>query len=87
MGTALKGAARVCVRAGTYAQFSRGVPGEGHERRRPRVYWRVGVRSMPGGRGGLGRLDFALAPEAPDMKKSHSIHDNHVGGEATLFIR
>ena len=25
---------------------------------------------MPGGRGGLGRLDFALAPEAPDMKKS-----------------
>ena len=24
---------------------------------------------MPGGRGGLGRLDFALAPEAPDMKK------------------
>ena len=64
------GAARVCVRAGTYAQFSRGVRGEGHERRRPRVYWRVGVRSMPGGRGGLGRLDFALAPEAPDMKKS-----------------
>ena len=27
---------------------------------------------MPGGRGGLGRLDFALAPEAPDMKKSDS---------------
>ena len=34
----------VCVRAGTYAQFSRGVRGEGHEGRRPRVYWRVGVR-------------------------------------------
>ena len=45
----------VCVRAGTYAQFSRGVPGEGHERRRPRVYWRVGVRSMPGGRDGARR--------------------------------
>ena len=38
------GAARVCVRAGTYARISRGVRGEGHEGRRPRVYWRVGVR-------------------------------------------
>ena len=60
----------VCVRAGTYAQFSRGVRGEGHERRRPRVYWRVGVRSMPGGRGGLGRLDFALGVALPALKKS-----------------
>ena len=28
---------------------------------------------MPGGRGGLGRLDFALAPEAPDMKKNTTL--------------
>jgi len=45
------GAARVCVRAGTYAQFSRGVRGEGHEGRRPRVYWRVGVRGARRRRG------------------------------------
>ena len=32
------------MRAGTYVQFSRGVRGEGHEGRRPRVYWRVRVR-------------------------------------------
>ena len=38
------GAARVCVRAGTYVWFSRGVRGEGHERGRPRVARRVRVR-------------------------------------------
>ena len=41
----------VCVRAGTYAQFSRGVRGEGHEGRRPRVYWRVRVRGARRRRG------------------------------------
>ena len=50
----------VCVRAGTYAQFSRGVRGEGHEGRRPRVYWRVrvrGARRREGARqGGVLRL-------------------------------
>ena len=34
---------------------------------------------MPGGRGGLGRLDFALAPEAPDMKKSPVVSRNAFG--------
>ena len=42
-------AARVCVRAArTYARFSRGVRGEGHERRRPRAARRVRVHGSGG---------------------------------------
>jgi len=56
----------VCVRAGTYARFSRSVRGEGHEgRRRPRVsigVWEFGVCPegvmVPGGRLSMRRANL-----------------------------
>ena len=59
----------VCVRAGTYAQFSRGVRGEGHEGRRPRVYWRVRVRGARR-RGGARRQGGVLRLAKRDLKKT-----------------
>ena len=61
----------VCVRAGTYAQFSRGVRGEGHEGRRPRVYWRVRVRGARR-REGARRQGGVLRLAKRDLKKTLS---------------
>ena len=70
------GAARVCVRAGTYVWFSRGVRGEGHEGRRPRVYWRVRVRGARR-REGARRQGGVLRLAKRDLKKNLSVSFNN----------